>query len=174
MTIRTLPVLALSVAWLGASAALAQQPSATAESGGPAAAINEMPDACRKAVQDHPMAERMRSMPMMQGMGQTMPMQDMPTMQGGPGGAGLSEASRAYMAAMRKMNPPMMMGALASDPELGFLCAMLAHHQGAVDMARAALDRTKSEAVREIVKETIEENEKGMKEIRAELDKRAR
>lgn len=169
MTIRTLPVLALSVAWLGASAALAQQPSATTDTGGHAAAMSEMPDICRKAVQDSPMAERMRTMPMMQGM-----MQDMPMMQGGQGGAGLSEASRAYIMAMRKTHPPMMMGAMASDPEIAFLCAMLPHHQGAVDMARAALDRTKSEAVREIAKETIEENEKGMKEIRAELDKRAR
>jgi uncharacterized protein (DUF305 family) len=43
------------------------------------------------------------------------------------------------MAGMDKMNADMMIGATASDLDVAFICSMIPHHQGAIDMAKAEL-----------------------------------
>lgn len=103
-----------------------------------------------------PMMQQM--MPMMQQMMQGGGMhggQD-GMMQGGQGGmmqdgqggmtngmpmdaANMPEASRKYMEAMKRMDGPMMRGIQAGDPDVAFVQAMIPHHQGAIDMARAVL-----------------------------------
>jgi uncharacterized protein (DUF305 family) len=93
----------------------------------------------------------MGMMQMMQGMqmGGTMPMQggmmggDMP-MQGSAGNmpmmqGSMSDAMAAYMAAMSKMDMPMMQAIQASDPDVAFVKGMIPHHQGAIDMANVEL-----------------------------------
>jgi uncharacterized protein (DUF305 family) len=140
--------LLLILVWTSACYA---QPASTAETGA-SAAMNAVPEACHKAMQGSPMAGRMQNMPMM-------------SADQMPGPTGMSETGRGLMAAMRKMNPSMMMGAMADTPELAFLCSMIPHHQGAIDMARAALKTTKSEAVRKVAEKTIKENEDGIKEM---------
>lgn len=96
-----------------------------------------------------PMMEQM--MPMMQQM-----------MQGGQGGmmqggmtngmpmdaANMSESSKAYMEAMKRMDGPMMQGLQAGDPDVAFVQAMIPHHQGAIDMARAVLQFGKDDQVK--------------------------
>ncbi|MFD2181758.1 DUF305 domain-containing protein [Rhodoplanes azumiensis] len=105
---------------------------------------------------------------MNQGMGQGMA-------SGGMGSGGMAgtvpETSRGYMAAMQKMNPPMMAGMTIQDPDVAFLCAMLPHHQGAIDMARAVLEHSKSPDIRKLAEKTIEEQQEGIKEITALLEK---
>lgn len=146
---RSLPAaLLLILVWTSACNA---QPASTAETGGPGP-VNAVPEVCHKAVQGSPMAGRMQNMPMM-------------SADQMPGPAGMSETGRDLMAAMRKMNPSMMMGLMAGTPEVAFLCSMIPHHQGAIDMARAALKNIKSEAVRKVAEKTIKENEDGIKEM---------
>lgn len=49
------------------------------------------------------------------------------------------EAYQAYMASMTKMEPAMMEGIMAEDADVAFVCGMIAHHQGAIDMAKVEL-----------------------------------
>lgn len=53
--------------------------------------------------------------------------------------SGMDEAHRAYMEAMTRMHPAMMQGIMAEDPDVAFACGMIAHHQGAIDMAEVEL-----------------------------------
>jgi uncharacterized protein (DUF305 family) len=101
----------------------------------------------------------MGMMQMMQGgtmpmQGGDMPMQggDMP-MQGAMRGnmgmrGGMTDATAAYMAAMSKMDMPMMQGIQASDPDVAFVKGMIPHHQGAIEMARVALQYADDEQVK--------------------------
>lgn len=41
---------------------------------------------------------------------------------------------------MSKMNAGMAMGMMAQDPDVAFVCSMIPHHQGAIDMAKAELE----------------------------------
>lgn len=84
----------------------------------------KLPEACQQA------AEMGGKMPDMGSMMQMM--QNMEQM---------SDATKGYMKAMAAMHPPMMQGALAQDPDVAFNCSMIAHHQGAIAMARAKDDR---------------------------------
>ncbi|RWE63990.1 MAG: DUF305 domain-containing protein [Mesorhizobium sp.] len=104
-------------------------------------------------------------MPMMQ---QMMPMMQQ-MMQGGQGGmmqrgmmnnmpmdtANMPEASRAYMDAMKRMDGPMMQAIQAEDPDIAFVQAMIPHHQGAIDMARAVLQFGKDDQVRDWANQII-------------------
>jgi uncharacterized protein (DUF305 family) len=97
----------------------------------------------------------MAMMPMMQQMMQMMMMQG-GMMQGMPmGGPGMSDASQAFMNAMRMMNGPMMQGAQAADPDVAFVKAMIPHHQGAIAMARAVLEYGKDDRVKEWANQII-------------------
>lgn len=148
MSLRSLTAILLVVFASGSTSVA--QPGAPEQA--VASAMQSLPEACRKTAKASPMSGRMQNMPMMSS-------GDM------PGQAGLSETGRELLAAMQKMNPPMMMGMMAEDPELAFLCSMIPHHQGAVDMARAALKHTKDDTVRHAAEKTIKENEDGIKEM---------
>ena len=91
-----------------------------------------LPEACQKAAQ---MPGGMGDM----GMGKMME-----TMQQHMGGS-MSEATRGYMQAMTEMHMPMMQGAMAQDADVAFNCSMIAHHLGAIAMARSncSMARTK-------------------------------
>ncbi|RWA75420.1 MAG: DUF305 domain-containing protein [Mesorhizobium sp.] len=82
-----------------------------------AATASPLPDRCRQADQ----------MAMSSG---DMPKMDM---------SGMDESHQAYMSAMAKMDPAMMEGIKAKDPDVAFICGMIAHHQGAIDMAEVEL-----------------------------------
>jgi uncharacterized protein (DUF305 family) len=77
------------------------------------------------------------------GMMQGGMMQDMPM-----DTAGMSDAAKAYMEAMKRMDGPMMQGIQASNPDVAFVQAMIPHHQGAIDMARAVLQFGKDDQVK--------------------------
>ncbi|QND64681.1 DUF305 domain-containing protein [Mesorhizobium loti] len=53
--------------------------------------------------------------------------------------ADMDDAHQAYMTAMEKMDPAMMEGIKAKDADVAFICGMIAHHQGAIDMAEVEL-----------------------------------
>ncbi|WP_348632954.1 DUF305 domain-containing protein [Mesorhizobium sp. M00.F.Ca.ET.216.01.1.1] len=62
--------------------------------------------------------------------------------------ANMPEASRTYMDAMKRMDGPKMQGIQAGDPDVAFVQAMIPHHQGAIDMARAVLQFGKDDQAR--------------------------
>ena len=49
------------------------------------------------------------------------------------------DAHKALMAGMDSMDRDMNQGMLAKDIDVAFICGMLPHHQGAIDMAKAEL-----------------------------------
>jgi uncharacterized protein (DUF305 family) len=51
----------------------------------------------------------------------------------------VDEAHAALMAGMDAMNSNMDKGMQAADIDVAFICGMLPHHQGAIDMAKAEL-----------------------------------
>jgi len=111
----------------------------------------------------------MGMMQMMQG--GMMPMQggDMPmqgAMRGNMGmGGGMTDATAAYMAAMSKMHMPMMQGIQASDPDVAFVKGMIPHHQGAIEMARVALQYADDEQVKAWANDIIAAQEKEIAEM---------
>ena len=130
----------------------------------PAPMTGNLPGQCTNMMpmmqQMMPMMQQM--MQMMQGMpggaaGMPMGGADMPMGGAGMpmGGASMSEAGKAYLDAMRKMDAPMIAAAEASDPDVAFVRAMIPHHQGAVDMARAVLQYGKDERVKEWANQLI-------------------
>src|SRR6266508_4401462 len=134
-------------------------PSAAPATPAPAPMTGNLPEQCTKMM---PMMQQM--MPMMQQMMQMMQggmMQGMPAGGAGMpmGGATMSEAGKAYLDAMRKMDAPMMAAAEASDPDVAFVRAMIAHHQDAIDMARAVLQYGKDERVKKWANQIIEAQE---------------
>jgi hypothetical protein len=98
-------------------------------------------------------------------------------MGGGMGGMsvpeGMSEASKAYMEAMRKMDAPMMTALQAGDPDVAFIRAMIPHHQGAIDMAQAVLANGKDEIVKVWATQIIKAQEAEIAEMEAWLKQHA-
>jgi uncharacterized protein (DUF305 family) len=126
----------------------------------PAPAAAGLPAQC--AAMMPMMQQMMQMMSMMQGQGGMT--------QGMPMGAGMmSDATKAYMTAMSMMDGPMMMGAQASDPDIAFVKAMIPHHQGAIDMAKAVLQYGKDDKVKQWAAEIITAQEAEIARMQAWL-----
>ncbi|WP_256753988.1 DUF305 domain-containing protein [Mesorhizobium sp. Mes31] len=80
--------------------------------------------------QENPLPQQCRQAGTEQMAGMDMPKMD---------ASGMDEAHQAYMASMTKMEPAMMEGIKAKDADVAFICGMIAHHQGAIDMAEVEL-----------------------------------
>jgi len=168
MNTRILFVLA-AVATGAASGAVAQQNQGASTSGPPQQTAVDLPEACRTAVQAGAQGDMMQKMQDMQnGMSSTM----QGNMQGMMGQ--MNETQKGLMEAMMKMNRPMMMGMMAKDADVAWICSMIPHHQGAIDMARAGLKGADNAESKKLAEETIESNERELKKLVAWVEKNAR
>jgi uncharacterized protein (DUF305 family) len=95
----------------------------------------ELPDTCKAG-----MRHDMESMKM-----------DMP---------GMDQPHADLAKGMHETNTQMMQGMMAKDIDVAFVCAMIPHHQGAINMARAELAHGDSEWAREMATKVIEAQEK--------------
>ena len=122
-----------------------------------------MPEQCRGMMQNMPEGCRgiMQGGMMRQGM---MPRQ----------AASQSEATNAYMAAMDRMNGPMMQGVQDSDPDVAFVKGMIPHHQGAIEMAKVALQHGKDEQTKKWANDIVREQQREMAEMQEWLKKRGK
>ena len=69
------------------------------------------------------------------------------------------QAHQDLMAGMDAMNRDMMAGGTASDLDVAFVCSMIPHHQGAIDMARAELAHGDDPWAKEMAQKVIDAQE---------------
>jgi uncharacterized protein (DUF305 family) len=127
-----------------------------------------LPEACRAAARAH------TDMPM-QDMHQGM-MKNMEQGMGNKGMGGMSQMSETQQGlheAMMAMTGPMMQGMRAEDADVAWICAMIPHHQGAIDMARAGLKGADNAESRKMAEETIAAQEKEIAKLTDWVEKYA-
>jgi hypothetical protein len=86
--------------------------------------------------------------------------------------AGKEDARSAYGASMGKMHKDMEAGLNESDPDVAFVKGMIAHHQGAIDMARIQLRHGKDAANRQLAEHIIAEQERELARMKEWLRRR--
>jgi len=79
-----------------------------------------------------------------------------------------SAATKGYREANAKMHRDMDIP-YTGDPDVDFVRGMIPHHQGAIDMAKVALQHAKDEQIRKWATDVIREQEREMAEMRAWL-----
>jgi uncharacterized protein (DUF305 family) len=93
---------------------------------------------------------------------------------GGIDMSGMDEAHKANMAAMMKMHPAMMQGMMAKDPDVAFACGMIAHHQGAIDMAEVELKYGDNDEAKKTAQKIIDAQTKEIAEFKQWLEANAK
>jgi len=88
--------------------------------------------------------------------------------------SGMDEAQKASMAAMMKMHPAMMQGMMAKDPDVAFACGMIAHHQGAIDMAEVELKYGDNDEAKKMAQTIIDAQTKEIAEFTQWLEANAK
>jgi hypothetical protein len=91
--------------------------------------------------------------------GSAMPGRDMASGMGGGAGEAMDKAHRDLMQGMPAMQSGMMQGMMAEDADVAFVCGMIPHHQGAIDMARAELQNGKDQWARDMAQKIIDAQE---------------
>lgn len=106
------------------------------------------------------------------GGGTAMPGMNMPGMStpaaGAPAAGAAGPADAAYQAAMDRMMQGMMAG-YSGDADVDFARGMIAHHQGAIDMATAQLEYGKDPELRNVAQEVIKAQAAEMEFLRGWL-----
>lgn len=82
------------------------------------------------------------------------------------------EAHAALSAGMDRMHADMAVGLTAEDIDVAFVCGMIPHHQGAIDMARAELAHGDDPWARELAEKVIAAQEQEIADMIAWLEAR--
>lgn len=85
---------------------------------------------------------------------------------------GMSEGHQAMMANMNQMHNEMVMAMTADDFDVAFICGMIPHHRGALDMAHAALKYAEDEWVKDIAQKIVAAQEREIAEMLEWLEAR--
>ena len=72
------------------------------------------------------------------------------------------------------MHPAMAAGAMAEDPDVAFVCGMIPHHQGAIDMAKIELQYGKDPWVKEMAQKVIDAQTQEIADMRKWLAEHAK
>ncbi len=86
-------------------------------------------------------------------------------------GGAESPAVAGFKAANEKMHRDMAIP-YSGDPDVDFVRSMIPHHQGAIDMAKVALQHAKDEQVRKWANDVIREQEREIAEMQSWLKKK--
>jgi uncharacterized protein (DUF305 family) len=84
------------------------------------------------------------------------------------------EAHFALMAGMDAMDQNMMMGSMAKNIDVAFVCGMIPHHQGAISMAKAELKYGKDPFTRKLATGIIAAQQKEIAEMLDWLKKQSK
>ena len=88
--------------------------------------------------------------------------------------AGMDAAHTALGTGMGKMNADMALGMLPEDIDVAFVCSMIPHHQGAIDMAKAELEHGDDPWARDMAQKVITAQEQEIKDMLAWLEKQGK
>lgn len=80
-------------------------------------------------------------------------------------GMELQDFVKSYMDGMRKTMPLMMQGMMNADPDIAFICGMIAHHMGAVEMSKTELKYGKNEEAKAMAQTIIDAQLKEIEEM---------
>lgn len=67
----------------------------------------------------------------------------------------ISPVTNAYTRAIEKMRPPMMIGIEDPNPDVAFVKGMIAHHEGAIAMAKIELKYGKNPQLKSLARSII-------------------
>ena len=87
---------------------------------------------------------------------------------------GMTETQKAFHTAMMKMEPAMMQGMLASDADVAWACAMIPHHQSAIEMSKAVLKTGDNAEIKRMAEKVISDQEKEIAGFKEWLAKNAK
>jgi uncharacterized protein (DUF305 family) len=88
-------------------------------------------------------------------------------------GTATDAAHADLMKGMDAMNADMAQGMMAEDIDVAFVCGMIPHHQGAIDMAKAELAHGDDPWVKEMAQKVIGAQTQEIAEMKAWLAKQA-
>jgi uncharacterized protein (DUF305 family) len=80
-------------------------------------------------------------------------------------------AHQDMMMSMDRMHGDMMQGMQATDIDVAFVCGMIPHHQGAIEMAKAELAHGDDPWVKELAQKVIDAQQKEIAEMLEWLEK---
>jgi uncharacterized protein (DUF305 family) len=86
-------------------------------------------------------------------------------------GGSIDDAHKALMAGMDTMNKDMDQGMQAKDIDVAFICGMLPHHQGAIEMAKTELQYGDDPWAKQLAQAIIEAQTKEIAEMKDWLAK---
>ncbi|MDQ3558298.1 MAG: DUF305 domain-containing protein [Pseudomonadota bacterium] len=78
---------------------------------------------------------------------------------------GMDEDQKAFMQGMMQTHDPMMKGMMAEDTDVAFACAMIPHHQGAINMAEVELQYGDSDEMKEMARKIIDAQKQEIAEL---------
>ena len=85
----------------------------------------------------------------------------------------MGEAQKAMMEGMMRMHEPMMQGMMAEDPDVAFACAMIPHHQGAIEMAEAQLQHGDDDQMKQMAQKIIDDQTREIGELTEWIEEHA-
>lgn len=90
------------------------------------------------------------------------------------GGMAMADHQKEAMAGMMTMDRDMMQGMMKEDADVAFVCGMIAHHQGAIDMSRVELQYGNDPWAKEMAQKVIDAQTAEIADMKAWLEKNAK
>ncbi|MDW6026052.1 DUF305 domain-containing protein [Mesorhizobium sp. BAC0120] len=88
--------------------------------------------------------------------------------------SGMNDMQKALAEGMDKMNSAMMPGMMIEDPDVAFVCSMIPHHQGAIDMAKVVRQYGKDPWVKEMAQKVIDAQTQEIADMKKWLSEHAK
>ena len=76
-----------------------------------------------------------------------------------------ADFQKEFMEGMQKTMPLMMQGMMNADADVAFVCGMIAHHMGAVEMSRTELKHGKNDEAKAMAQKIIDAQIKEIEEM---------
>ncbi|MCF3643144.1 DUF305 domain-containing protein [Rhizobium sp. TRM95111] len=86
----------------------------------------------------------------------------------------MAEHKKAMMEGMQQMHPAMMQGMMAKDPDVSFVCGMIAHHMGAISMSEVELKYGDDLQAKAMAEKIIDAQKKEIEEMTTWVNEHAK